>query len=73
MVTPIQKFQTTDGKVFNDHTDALAHESSLKNGAVVDAFLDKHFPKVEGKAKQGPRRAISRKAILTWLAENQAT
>jgi hypothetical protein len=68
MVTQIAKFQTSDGKVFDNETDAMTHESSLKNAGVVDAFLDKYYPIENASKKQGPRRTIVRKGVLTWLA-----
>lgn len=73
MVTQIAKFQTSDGKVFDSETDAMTHESSLKNAGVVDEFLDKYYPVVNSSKKPGPRRTIVRKGILAWLATRQAT
>ena len=60
-------YVTTDGKKFEDQGAAIAHQSDLENGARVDAFLDQFYPVDPNKVKQGPTRAIARRAILTWL------
>lgn len=68
MVTAVTSYQTSDGKTFASETEAQAHESALQNAAVIEAFLDKHYPKQEGK-KSGPSRSIAGKAIAAWLSE----
>lgn len=42
-----------DGSVFETEAEVLAYDSGLKNKAQIDAFLDKHFPKVESKSRDG--------------------
>lgn len=57
-----------DGKEFNTQAEQLAYDASIKNKAVIDQFLDKHYPATGGK-KQGPSRAIVGKGIALWMAE----
>lgn len=44
MVQAVQMYQTSDGTFFEDSQEAAIHESSLKNKAIIEAFVDKHFP-----------------------------
>ena len=72
MIQSVQKFQTEDGKVFDTEAEAQLHSSVIANAAIVDAFLDRHYPVSDGSPKQGPSRSISRKAIFKWLADQAA-
>jgi hypothetical protein len=60
-----------DGKEFNTQSEQLAYDASIQNKAVIDAFLDKHYPAGGGK-KQGPSRAIVGKGIALWLSSQVA-
>lgn len=76
MVTPVQVYKCSDGEVFGSESEALKHESTIKNKVVIEAFLDRHYPVPtevgeDGKVKKaGPGRSIAGKAIALWLAEN---
>lgn len=61
-------FKTSDGKLFENESEALAHESSIANKEAIDAFIAKHYPSVKG-VKSGPSAGIARKAIALWLAD----
>lgn len=65
-------YKTTDGKTFEVEAEAAAHQSGLDNAAVIDTFLDKHYPKAPEGSKAGPGRSIAGKAIALWLSEQVA-
>lgn len=44
MVQAVQFFQTSDGNVFESQSEAVQHESILKNKVAIETFLDVHFP-----------------------------
>lgn len=68
MVTPVTKYQTTDGKEFSVESEANSHQAFLDNQAKIEAFLDKYYPR-PAEGKPGPTRAIAGKAIAQFLGE----
>ena len=65
----IMKFASViDGKVFDTQAEQLAYDAAKNNEAEIKAFLDRHYPAVEGK-KQGPSRVIVQKGLALWLGE----
>lgn len=59
-----------DGMEFSTEAEQKTYDAGLRNKVRIDAFVDKHYPLVEGR-KAGPSRTIVTKAIGQWLAENQ--
>lgn len=69
----INKFASDiDGKVFDTLAEQLAYDAAKRHEAVINQFLDKHYPKVEDGKKQGPSRVIVSKALALWLGEQDA-
>jgi hypothetical protein len=58
----VQAFQTSDGKLFDDSTQAERHELFLKKQMVVDEFLDSGLNPYQGIAQ----RSIARSTIINW-------
>ncbi len=57
-----------DGKVFDTQPAQLAYDAAKRNEATITAFLDKHYPNVEGK-KLSSARTIAAKIVALWLGE----
>ena len=57
-----------DGKLFDSEEEQRAHDAGLKHQAKIGVFLDKHYPKIEGK-KCGPARALVGAGIAKWLGQ----
>jgi len=80
MVDAVQVYRTSDGEMFQDQTEAQAHEAEVQNKVAIDTFIDKHFPipaavtAPDGTVtkKQNAGRGPARKAITLWLAEQAA-
>ena len=64
----ITVYKTSDGQKFEDQSAAKEHQIKLDFAREIEVFLDKHYPKVEGR-KAGPVRGIAAGAISKWLAE----
>lgn len=58
-----------DGTEFSTEAEQKIYDAGLRNKSRIDAFVDKHYPLVEGR-KQGPSRTIVTKAISQWLVDN---
>ncbi len=67
----INMFRTSDGKMFEDQTEAMAHESAITNEVAISAFIAKHYP-APAEGRPGPSAGIARKAIALWLSEQNA-
>jgi hypothetical protein len=57
-----------DGKLFDSEEEQRAYDAGLKHQAKIGEFLDKHYPRVEGK-KSGPARALVGAGIAKWLSQ----
>jgi hypothetical protein len=78
MVTPVQVYKTSDGSVFGDEAEALAHESGIKNKTLIQEFVSRHWPAPpEGEVNEkGNKKRTSTKAkivadgLALFLAEH---
>ncbi len=66
-ITEAIVYRTSDGQQFDDQESANRHELRLQNAGRVEKFLDANYPKAEEGAKQGPSRAIAKKAVEQFL------
>jgi len=62
MMEQIQAFKTSDGKLFDDSTQAERHELFLKKQMVVEEFLDGGLNPYQAIAQ----RSIARSTIINW-------
>ena len=68
MLKEVTVFKTTDGKLFDDKTNALMHQGMLEFEAKVDEFMDSDA----NKYKSGVPRQFARAGILAWEAYKAA-
>lgn len=72
MATQITKFADNAGKLFDTEAEADASNAKATNQAVVEDFVNTHFPIKEGATKGNPHAGTAKKAIYLWLARQQA-
>jgi hypothetical protein len=62
----VSAFQTSDGELFTDESDAERHQELLNNRAVIEEFLESDFNPYRAMA----HRAIARSTVINWSLWN---
>lgn len=69
MATQVTKFSDNSGKLFDTEAEADASNAKAANQAVVEEFVNTHFPTKPEAPKGNPHAGTAKKAIYLWLAK----